>query len=333
MELILSTIAAGGVVGAADQYLCLLILSGTAKAGLISLSPQMVFMESWFFIAIVAVLWILTVAPAYSTLLSPGVMNVINTAVNIVSGFLSPVSAALFSLASAGVIVGMHPDLETSLKALNLFNANGGIGTTGYLVAGGSAATAVALTGMKALAKPALSTTSGTFGHISAPIFATAEGVASIVIMVLAYFLGQADPWLLVGLLAVATFIIIGITVFGFYQLYRFKRGFGRVLDMAQKRPRAGLAIVVEFCIWGVGWMAWGKWGRGAIMISLWSIWAALTFMVTTTTAIIPVLMVCSLSILVILFLSIGLGSARALLKTLEKEGFETPDPAPGGAA
>ena len=98
MELVLSAISAGGLVGAGDQYLCLMIISIAAKTDLVKLTPQMTFMESWWFLGIVTVFWLLTIAPAYASLLSPGVMNAINTVVNFLSGFLVPASGALLAL-------------------------------------------------------------------------------------------------------------------------------------------------------------------------------------------------------------------------------------------
>src|SRR6185503_12595082 len=104
MQLILSAISAGGVVGAADQYLCLLAMSLAARFGIVELMPPMGFMTQGWFIALIAVLWVLTVAPAYGSFIAPGVMNVINAGVNFVSGFLVPISSAMLSLASAGAM-------------------------------------------------------------------------------------------------------------------------------------------------------------------------------------------------------------------------------------
>ncbi|MBE9509002.1 MAG: DUF4126 family protein, partial [Chloroflexi bacterium] len=217
MQLVLSAISAGGLVGAGNQYLCLLIVSAAAKMDLISLTPQMGFMESWWFIGIVAAFWLLTIAPAYASLLSPGVMNAINTTVNFISGFAVPVSAALLSLASIGIIVEMNPDLRNVLRTMQLFDPEGGIGTTGFLVAGGSALTATVLTGSKFLAKPAVSTATGTTGTVSAPIYATLENLASIILMALLFVLTQINPWLLVGLLALVTLLILGVLAYAIY--------------------------------------------------------------------------------------------------------------------
>jgi hypothetical protein len=131
MQLILSAISAGGVIGAADQYLCLLILAVGARFGLVDIMPPMAFMTSDWFIALVAVLWVLTVAPAYASAIAPGIMNVINTVVNFVSGFVVPVSSAMLSLASVGAIVNLNPELRGMFETLQIFNGNGGLGTGG----------------------------------------------------------------------------------------------------------------------------------------------------------------------------------------------------------
>jgi hypothetical protein len=72
MELVLSAIATGGLVGASDQYMCLLIVGLATNLKWITLAPALSFMGSWWFIAIVFVFWLLTVAPSYASLLSPG---------------------------------------------------------------------------------------------------------------------------------------------------------------------------------------------------------------------------------------------------------------------
>ncbi|MBI3159663.1 MAG: DUF4126 domain-containing protein, partial [Chloroflexi bacterium] len=79
MELVLAAISSGGLIGVADQYLCLLIVGGGSRLGWFDLPPAMAFLGSWWFMGIIVVFWILTVAPAYATLLAPGVANSINT--------------------------------------------------------------------------------------------------------------------------------------------------------------------------------------------------------------------------------------------------------------
>ena len=105
MKLAIAAISAGGVLGVADQYLCLLIVSILSKTGLITLSPEMdkIFV-SWWFIGIVAFFWLLTTIPAYASALDPTIIKWVNNITNAVSGFFVPVSAALLALASAGAI-------------------------------------------------------------------------------------------------------------------------------------------------------------------------------------------------------------------------------------
>lgn len=320
MQLILSAISAGGMAGAADQYLCLLILSVAARFGIIELMPPMDFMTGWWFIALVAILWVLTVAPAYATSIAPGVMSVINTVINFVSGFVVPLSSAILSLASVGVIVQLNPELQAAFETMQIFNGSGGIGTGGWVIAGGSAATAVTLTAMKGLAKPAIGVATGTAGHASAPIFATYETVASVVLMGLSYVLARIDPTLLIVLLAVMTVITAALLGYGIYQLWRLKRGLGKVLRLAQEHPRAGLSVVVEFFIWGLGWLVWGKYGRGAIMLAVWAIAVAVFIAIPTITAFFPPIAFTAFMFLLFIYVLIGINSAGALMKTLEKE-------------
>jgi hypothetical protein len=246
MQLLLSAISAGGLVGASNQYLCLLLVSVAAKTGLVTLAQPMGFMESWWFIGIVAFFWLLTVAPAYATTLGPGVMHVVNTVANFLSGFAVPVSAALLSLAAVGIIAGIDPTLRDILTTMQLFSASGGIGVTGFIVAGGSAVTASALTGARFLSKPALSTATGTAGTVSAPIYATIENVASVVLMALVLLLTRINPWLLVALFALVALLILGALAFAVYQLWRLGKGVGKVLRLIDAQPKAGLAVVVE---------------------------------------------------------------------------------------
>ena len=200
MEIILSAIAAGGLIGIADQYLCLLLLSIGARLGLFQLVPEMSFVTSYWFIGAVVILWLLTNSPAYASLLSPGVMNVINTIVNFISGFIVPLSAAIFALAAAGVITHLNPDLEAVLQALKVFNSDGSLGATGGVIAGASALAAISLTGMKGLAKPAVSASTQTVGTLSAPLYTTLENLGAVVLMALLYILSKINPWLLVAL-------------------------------------------------------------------------------------------------------------------------------------
>jgi hypothetical protein len=328
MELVLAAIAAGGLVGASNQYACLLVLSIAARLGVVQLAEPMQFMASFWFMGLAGFLWLITIAPAFSSHLAPGVMHAINAVVHFISGFVVPVSSALIGLAAVGVIVNLDPELRAALDTLRIFNGESGIGGTGLLIAGGSAATAVALTGMKALAKPLLSTASGTAGTASAPAFAIAENIAAVVLMALAYTLSQIDPWLLVGLLGVVVLISLVLFGLGLYQLWRLKKGIGRVLYLLQAHPRAGLSICVEFFVWGLGWLVWKNVGRGAVSLLAWLVWLAVFISIQPiVTAVfvffpplIPVALLSANFLMVALFVGLGLGSAGALMKTLEKD-------------
>jgi hypothetical protein len=336
MELLLSAISAGGLVGASNQYLCLLLVSIAAKTGLVTLAEPMAFMESWWFIGIVALFWLLTVAPAYGTTLGPGVMNVVNTVSNFLSGFAVPVSAAFLALAAAGIIAGMDPTLRDILTTMQLFNASGGIGVTGYIAAGGSAVAASALTGARFLAKPALSTATGTTGTVSAPIYATIENVASVVLMGLFILLARINPWLLVGLFTLVALLILGALAFAIYQLWKLGRDIGRVLWLIEMQPKAGLAVVAEALVWGSGWLTWKHWQRGAIRLVLWALWlalvvlaipAAITAAGVALAAVAPLAMLASAlgiaveAIVILAGLYAGLRSAGGLLKTFGEIG------------
>ncbi|MCX7682775.1 MAG: hypothetical protein N2508_12565 [Anaerolineae bacterium] len=274
MELLLSAISSGGLAGMANQYMCLLILAVAARLDLIKLAAPVGFMESWWFIAVVALFWILTVLPAYSTLLSPGVMNVVNAITNLLSGFVVPISGALLTLASVGVIAEMHPELYHLLETLRIFSPDGkSVGLVGWMVAGGGALTATALTGARFLAKPAVSTATGSVASVSAPAYATLENAGAVLLMALAYVLVRVNPWLVVGLLAVMALTTLAILVWAVYQLWKLGKGIGRLVRMIETHPRAGLAVVAEFLVWGWGRLLWGEWAGGLARFVLWALW------------------------------------------------------------
>lgn len=349
MSLVLSAIAAGGLVGASNQYACLLVVSIAARLGWIELAGPMQFMGEWWFMGLVGLMWLVTVAPSFAQQFAPGLMHAVNAFVHFVSGFVVPASSALIALAAAGVIANLSPELKAALEALRIFTGEGSLGGNGALIAGGGAVVAVALTSMKAVAKPMIATGSGTAGTVSAPAFVIAENAASVVLMGLAYALSQIDPWLLVALLGVVVVISLGLLLFGLYQLWRLKRGLGRLLVMLQVNPRAGLAVCVEFFVWGLGWLVWKNVGRGAgaseacageprggslspfrgaVSLLLWVVWLAffisvqpiVTGMFALLPPLIPLALITANAFMLMLFALFGLNSARALLKTLERE-------------
>ena len=338
MKLVIAAISAGGVLGVADQYMCLLIVSILSKTGLITLSSEMdkVF-GSWWFIGIVAFFWLLTTIPAYASILDPTIIKWVNNITNAVSGFLVPVSAALLALASAGVITHMHPDLQTSLNAMQLFDSDGDgvIGGTGLLVIGGSALTASALTGTKFLAKQAIGIGTGTAGTpITGPVFATLENLASIVLMVMLYILSSINPWLLVGLLLIILLTVLGLLAYSIYKLWKLAKGIGRVIHLVETRPRVGLSILAEFFIWGLGSLFWEKWSRSIFRIVLWILWLVAIIVIIpsvivflgTVTFVMPILGVLVVSVFVgvevfavVAGIYIGLRSAASLMKMLDR--------------
>jgi hypothetical protein len=335
MELVLSAIAAGGLVGASNQYACLLVVGLAARFGLIQLAGPVGFMGEWWFIIFVGILWIVTIGPALAQQFAPGLMHFANSVVHFISGFVVPLSAALVSLASVGVLVNLSPELQSMIDTLKIFNGDtGALGGTGLAIAGGSAVAATAITGMKALAKPMISTTSGTAGTASAPAFVIAENIAAVVLMALAYGLSQIDPWLLVGLFGAVLVLSFGLLLFGLYQLYRLKKGLGRVLYLLQAHPRAGLAVCVEFFVWGLGWLVWKNYGRGWVSLIAWGVWLTLFIAVQPVVTglfvwfppAIPLALLSANFFMIMIFFSIGVSSARALLKVVEKE------PLPSGA-
>ncbi len=82
-----------------------------------------------WFLAISAVFWLVSIAPAYASLLTPGIMNAI-----IPFKTSSPVSGAcvicMVALASVGVITALNPELQSVLDSLQIFNLQGNLGTT-----------------------------------------------------------------------------------------------------------------------------------------------------------------------------------------------------------
>ncbi|MEW6717985.1 MAG: hypothetical protein AB1345_10850 [Chloroflexota bacterium] len=316
MELILATISAGGLIGVADQYMCLIIISVAAKLGWIELSPQTGFMESWWFLSIVAVFWLLTVAPAYLTTVAPGVMNSINTAVNFLSGFVVPLSGAMIALASVGIITNLNPETRHILETLRIFGTGGRAIGSGAIIAGGGALAAMTLTAIKGAAKPGLSASTGTLGHVSAPVYTTIENVASFIVMGLLYALASINPWLIVLLLVIFAFAFAGLLVYSIAQLRKLKSTVGQFFRLLRSQPLGGLTVAFEFLIWGLGWMIRGRWLRGFLMVTFWILYGLMFWLFWGLTSILPVFLFIFIPFSIITFFIIGSSSARALMKT-----------------
>ena len=334
MEIVLSTIAAGGLVGASNQYLCLLLIAGGAKFGWFGLPPEIeYYLGSWWVIGLICLFWVITVAPAYSSLLLPGVMNAVNTVTNFLSGFFVPASSAMLALASAGIITSLDPETQQILQTMRMFDPEGGlgIGSTGWLVAGSGAAAASSLTFMKFLTKPALSAATGTVGTASAPIYATLENIASIALMGLLYILLNTNPWLLVILFLVVFAFTLALMVYGLYQLWKLGKGIGRLIRLLQNNPKAGWAIVLEFFVWGTGWLIWQKTKRGAVMIVAWLIFGLLWWVFFGIAALLPLLLLLYIPLSLMTFTLIGILSARGLMRALDIPDEDLPPDVFGG--
>jgi hypothetical protein len=344
-----AAISAGGLVGAGNQYLILLIVSVAARFNFFHLAPELGFMESWWFIGLVGLFWVVTILPAYASLLSPGVMNVVNTITNILSGFFVPISGALLSLTTAGVIVSMHPDLQRSLETLQLFGSETAAASpTAWLIAGGGAVAAVGVNLAKFAAKPLLSAATATTGTTAAPAFATAENAASIVLTALIFLLTELSPWLLVGLLAGSLVIILGLIGYGIYQLWKLGKGAGKAMRLIKSNPKAGWAVLAESLVWGCGWMIWQKWEQAIPRLLSWGLWLVAVIMLipaiaaTASVALIavpPLALLASIVALgaqtavVLLGLMVGLRSAAALMAELDRVAPRTFMPEPSAVA
>lgn len=331
MQVALAAMSAGGLVGIADQYLCLLIVAIAANQKLIKLAPQMAFMEAGWFIAIIGLFWIVTVAPAYSSLIAPGIMNLINTIINFLSAFVVPISSGMLALASAGVIVDLNPDSQQMLETLRLFGSDGGVGTPEMMVAGGSALMATTLTLVKGVSKPAIGTATGTVGHVSAPIYATLENLTSIILVGLVYVLINVNPWLLVVLLIIVSIISLIVLSLAIYQLWKLGKGIGRLFRLIQTNPKAGWAVVAEFFVWGAGWLMWKTHNRGGIMLVVWIVYGLLWWIFFGIASLLPILLLFYLPLSVMLFAFIGIFSARALMRRFDDIVDQTPPPSMGG--
>lgn len=337
MTALLSAMSAGGLVGVTNQYAFLFAMSIASRSNLIQLGPGFQFIESYIFLGIVAVLWLIQVAPAYSALLAPGIMNVVDTISGFVHGFVMPASSALVAAASLGVIANIDPTLQASLEAINLINPEGSITPTSAAVMAGSSVIAIGLTASKAIGKRSLGTASGIEGTPVAPAFwATVESVLSVVIVGLIVLIYRTDPRLLIALLAVVTIIVVSTTIYSLYLLYKLARGVGKVFRLMETQPKAGWAIAFEAFIWGGGSLAWEYNSRGMTRMIFWALWLMLlvfgipagVLLLEGAVAVFPPLLIIPpilgygvTIMLVMIGMLAGLRSAKSLMKLLEKDG------------
>ena len=177
---------------------------------------------------------------------------------------------------------------------------------------------------------------------MSAPVYATVENLASVVLMVLFYVLTQINPWLLVGLLLLVTLLILSVLAYATYQVWRLGKSIGSVIHLIETRPKAGLSVVAEFLVWGSGWLIWKHWNRGIFRLVVWALWLAVIFLVIPAVATVvgaalavipplvalaPIFGAAAEAVTIVVGLYIGLRSARRLMKT-----FDEAEPAPATA-
>jgi hypothetical protein len=245
------------------------------------------------------------------------VVHAIHTVINFVSGFMVPVSSALIALASAGIISQIHPEAHNALLAIGLFNPDAGPGMAEALLVGGTAVTASSLTVMKGLSKPVISTSTGTVGTASAPMYATLENMASVVLMGLVILLSNLDPRLLVVLLAVVVSVVVATFIYAVYLLWKLKKGIGRVIDLIRTQPSKGWAVVAEFFVWGSGWLLHGYTKRGGIMLTIWLVAVGLFLTVLPLATATLILLVPFIAGSLMGFGLIAGRTAKSLLQTL----------------
>jgi hypothetical protein len=321
---ILASISAGGLVGVSNQYAYLLLLCLAGRFGLVQLSPEMDFMTTDIFMGAVGALWLISNAPSYLPLIAPGLANAANTISNLMHGFVVPVSSALIALASSGFVT-LDSGTHNALLAVQLFDpTTGAIRPEGMAVAGGAALFATVLTGSKFLAKPGIAASTGTAGHASAPMFATAENIAAVVVAGLVYGLSQVDPWLLVGLGVVVAVIMIVAMIISLTALYRLGKGIGRVFRLVENQPRVGWALVAEALVWGSGSMIWNQGSHAALRFVLWIGWIGALAVGTLLWAL-PIIGAALWCMMLFAGFGMGVMWARGLLKRLDEAGLVLP--------
>jgi hypothetical protein len=94
--------------------------------------------------------------------------------------------------------------------------------------------------------------------------------------------------------------------------------GMGQFLRLIQSQPKAGGAVLLEFLVWGSGWLIWEHSRRGVLMLVLWLIYITLSWLFYGFGSFIPILLFCMVPFSVLLFVWIGLTSAKKLMGTFE---------------
>jgi hypothetical protein len=273
---ILLALMSAGIMGWGDQYLILFLTGVCIRTGLIEPVGAARFLGDPWFMAVVAVAWALTTLPS----LVPH-NSLIATGANAISGPVSLFSGGLFALASAGVIAHVRPELATSLYLLTRdpqwTNLGSYHGADFALLAGG-ATVAGTLTAAKFAAKPGIALKTGTFGHLSPPLFALSEAGSAIVLTPLVLSLERTHP----VIAAVVVLLLIAALLFVVYLSFRWlramHRGFQRFLHLLDERPALGFAVLLEFVVPGTGSLAVGNVPRGVVLLALWAIVVLIAF-------------------------------------------------------
>ena len=112
------------------------------------------------------------------------------------------------------------------------------------------------------------------------------------------------------------------------------------MIGLIEVHPKAGLAVVAEFLVWGLGWLIWGCGSRGAVRLLLWLVWLgvavfgipalgaalAAALLAAPFLEFVPVLFVVGAeTVLAMVGLYVGMRTARSLLRTFETRGAEHP--------
>ncbi|MGC1377347.1 MAG: hypothetical protein WA821_14040 [Anaerolineales bacterium] len=321
MTSIFASIVSGGAIGVADQYLCLLLLSLATRFNMVQLPSEVNFMASEWFIILIGIVWVITVLPAYGSMIDPVFLRFVNTTIGLFSGILVPASGALLSIATANFVGASSGTAYNALQTI-AYHSGGAQSSDLWLIGGGGAVCASLFTFVKFLIKPMLATASGMAATTaSAAVYKTVENITALIVMAAIYFLAS-HPWLLILFMAVVSIILLAVLIFALYQLWKLGQGIGKVLRLFETNPKAGFAVMVEPFVWGFGWILMKGWNSGGAKLLLWGvslfiIWFVLPimlFFIPPIAATIPFVATFG----AIYF--IGLNSAKKLLEAIERE-------------